>query len=85
MDKISSKCLLLYSYLCFHGECLSYEEEEYGECNHLISLDEGKGRFTFMYLCSSNSVNQDDFRDSGVKKSFVLACAENVPERYQNV
>ena len=50
-----------------------------------IGLDEGKGRFTIMYSCISRDPDPEDFKGTGVKKSFVLACSEQVSETYDNV
>ena len=48
-----------------------------------IGLDEGKGRFTIMYSCISRDPDPEDFKGTGVKKSFVLACSEQVSETYE--
>ena len=66
-------------FVCLHRDV------DIEDCDHLIGLDEGKGRFTLMYSCISKNPDSLDYKESGVKQSFVLACAEEVPETYENL
>lgn len=57
------------------------------EADHLIGMDEGKGRLTLTYSCipkTADSNNNTPFKAAGVMQSFVLCCVENVPETYEN-
>lgn len=50
-----------------------------------LGIDGGKGSLKICLNIEERSPNQSNFKDSGVRKSFIIAFAPNVPENYQNV
>ncbi len=58
------------------------------DVDHLVGLDEGKGRFIITYSCiprlETTNINNNNFESSGAKQSFILCCAEQIPELYVN-
>lgn len=52
----------------------------------LIGIDGGQGSLKFVLnIEDERRTNKSDFKDSGVKRSLIIALVENVQENYENV
>lgn len=53
----------------------------------LVGIDGGQGSLKFILMIEDKqeSSDQSKFKDSGVRRCFILALVENVQENYENV
>ena len=65
------------------------KEREYDPYNHLvrIGLDGGQNMFKLVLniINTSDNVEPGQYKDSGVRKTFIIAIAESIKENYENV